>query len=747
MMASDETGKKRSSKAQRYEQMRGSLYVKEEQIELSAKEMAAASRAKLRTYETPLQKPDVAMVMQGWNKVLAFKESFSEAMMIRWRLEIAFFDLQDEDTRYGDEDLHADSHLAKQAMDQVENNTDPLATAMAVRIHDLEDLIMRLLDAGVRSLCPHSQTVQREAYRPIEDLHLVEQARGEIGPLESITIDDIFRLFARRGVYPNYWFHFVQAFIWCMKTHVPYAQDDDREEFDKFGDNPFARAITQTVALPAIECFTKLMAFLRTDLFTIGVPRFWNRISEEAKAGFSEEFYKTLLQKNPDLLDYFSSTNMDALSFHLMATLGLLVKSIGDLGRSDTSFRNAVDDLGENHRKLGIPTFSYAIVGNHLLDCLDPLFEAEEQITKNDKYPVKASQLLKAWATLYTEVAALMHYPMLHQTNLVDQATEFYNTVGEELGWSSRKLKKRLLEITYEIASTWTYNQTTQEIETGARLAWRNSAKCIGRISWKTLEVRDKRHVTDAQEMFREVEEHLKLATAGTNIQSVMTIFPPKGPKQIFGTRFWSSQCVRYAAYKDLDESTLGLLGDPANLELTEYLIDKKLWTPPKLKTAFDVLPLVLKVPGKANPLVHKLPQAVIFEVPIEHPTRPEINALGYRWATVPAISNFKMNLGGVVYGNMPFNGWFMTTEIVRNLMERYDAGPAVAKVLDVDIATNPFWEQLATVELEVAVNSSFRKNGHTIVDPKTAGNQFCAHVRREREHFGRECPGQCGRI
>jgi hypothetical protein len=42
------------------------------------------------------------------------------------------------------------SHVAKQAMDQVENNTDPLAIAMAIRIHYLEDLIMRLVDAEVK---------------------------------------------------------------------------------------------------------------------------------------------------------------------------------------------------------------------------------------------------------------------------------------------------------------------------------------------------------------------------------------------------------------------------------------------------------------------------------------------------------------------------------------------------------------------------------------------------------------------
>jgi hypothetical protein len=58
--------------------------------------MAAAARSKLGKYVIPLQNPDVAMVMHGWNKVLAFKESFSEAMMIRRRLETAFAELEEE---------------------------------------------------------------------------------------------------------------------------------------------------------------------------------------------------------------------------------------------------------------------------------------------------------------------------------------------------------------------------------------------------------------------------------------------------------------------------------------------------------------------------------------------------------------------------------------------------------------------------------------------------------------------------
>jgi nitric oxide synthase oxygenase domain/subunit len=107
-------------------------------------------------------------------------------------------------------------------------------------------------------------------------------------------------------------------------------------------------------------------------------------------------------------------------------------------------------------------------------------------------------------------------------------------------------------------------------------------------------------------------------------------------------------------------------------------------------------------VPGREQPYVYQLPKDFVFEVNIEHPTMPEMKTLGYRWATVPAISNFKMNLGGVLYQNMSFNGWFMSTEIVRNLMERYDAGPAIAKVTRLDMANHPAWRQVVASEVSV---------------------------------------------
>jgi nitric oxide synthase oxygenase domain/subunit len=45
----------------------------------------------------------------------------------------------------------------------------------------------------------------------------------------------------------------------------------------------------------------------------------------------------------------------------------------------------------------------------------------------------------------------------------------------------------------------------------GRKLSWRNASKCVGRIQWNNMVVRDRRHVTDPDEMFRESEEHLQL--------------------------------------------------------------------------------------------------------------------------------------------------------------------------------------------------------------------------------------------
>jgi len=51
--------------------------------------------------------------------------------------------------------------------------------------------------------------------------------------------------------------------------------------------------------------------------------------------------------------------------------------------------------------------------------------------------------------------------------------------------------KQRWCKITEEIKLTGTYSLDEKELVFGARLAWRNAARCIGRIQWKKLQVID----------------------------------------------------------------------------------------------------------------------------------------------------------------------------------------------------------------------------------------------------------------
>ena len=252
--------------------------------------------------------------------------------------------------------------------------------------------------------------------------------------------------------------------------------------------------------------------------------------------------------------------------------------------------------------------------------------------------------------------------------------------------------------------------------------------------------VRDCRDCQNPNQMFQEVIEHLKIATGGDSIQSVMSVFRPQRRNEMWGLRFFNSQFVRYAGYI-IDEESGETLGDPANVAFTKYLIEQKLWSPPTKKSAFDILPIVIKEPGNNIPFVFSLPREVAHEVNLEHPTNVNVNKLGFKWVAVPAITNFMMNLGGIKYPCCPFNGWFVSTEIVRNLIERYNATEAIATALDIDL-NDRLLKQAVFVELEKMVLYSFDKNSLTIVDPMSVGDSFMMHCKKERRE-GRDCPAQ----
>ena len=299
---------------------------------------------------------------------------------------------------------------------------------------------------------------------------------------------------------------------------------------------------------------------------------------------------------------------------------------------------------------------------------------------------------------------------------------------------------RRADEIRREIVATGTYVNTYEELAYGAQVAWRNSPKCIGRIQWKNLVVRDCRDVVDTEEMFDELCEHLRSTITEGNIQSTMTVFRPKRPGERWGPRIWNAQLFRYAGYRESDGS---VLGDPASLGLTEEV--KKLgWQPPPMRTAFDLLPWVIELPGE-EPALFEVPDDLKVEVWISHPTNEDFAGLGLKWYAIPAISNFRLELGGVHYACMPFNGWYMGTEIARNLSDpwRYDRLKSVAKVLGLDTSSEQtLWRDRAFVELNVAILHSFQKARVTLVDHHSASQQFLSHDLREKKE-GRECPAQ----
>src|SRR5215469_12008840 len=78
---------------------------------------------------------------------------------------------------------------------------------------------------------------------------------------------------------------------------------------------------------------------------------------------------------------------------------------------------------------------------------------------------------------------------------------------------------KRLAQVRREIAATGTYRHTLPELEFGARIAWRNSSRCIGRLYWRSLRVRDRRHLSSAASLARESAAHLLEATNGGRIR------------------------------------------------------------------------------------------------------------------------------------------------------------------------------------------------------------------------------------
>jgi len=310
--------------------------------------------------------------------------------------------------------------------------------------------------------------------------------------------------------------------------------------------------------------------------------------------------------------------------------------------------------------------------------------------------------------------------------------TQFY---GENHGGAP---DRRLRQVRREIDASGTYWHTAAELEFGAQVAWRNSARCIGRLYWRSLQVRDRRDVTAAPHIAAESIEHLREATNGGRIRPMITVFAPDQPGRP-GPRILSTQLIRYAGYQNTDGT---VTGDPANVSLTR-LARQLGWPGGQPAGRFDVLPLLVQEAGAAVTR-HELPADAVLEVDIRHPEFGWFAELGLRWHAVPVISDMYLDIGGVCYPAVPFNGWYMGTEIgSRNFGDsgRYDQLPVIAGLMGLATASDRnLWKDKAMTELNLAVLHSFSAAGVTITDHHTESDRFLRHLERE-ERQGRACP------
>jgi nitric-oxide synthase, bacterial len=297
---------------------------------------------------------------------------------------------------------------------------------------------------------------------------------------------------------------------------------------------------------------------------------------------------------------------------------------------------------------------------------------------------------------------------------------------------------RRLWCVRREIEATGTYWHTAAELEFGARAAWRNSSRCIGRLYWHSLRVRDRREIGTAGGIAAECTAHLREATNGGRIRPTITVFAPDAPG-CPGPRILSPQLIRYAGYENADGT---ITGDPENVAITG-LAGALGWAGRRPHGWFDVLPLIVEEGGTRLEL-HELPGDAVLEVLIDHPEFRWFAGLGLRWYAVPVISDMFLEIGGVRYPAAPFNGWYMCTEIgSRDLGDtaRYNQLPVIAWHMGLSTASDrSLWKDKAMTELNLAVLHSFAAAGVTISDHHTESVRFLQHMEREARH-GRGCP------
>ena len=148
----------------------------------------------------------------------------------------------------------------------------------------------------------------------------------------------------------------------------------------------------------------------------------------------------------------------------------------------------------------------------------------------------------------------------------------------------------------------------------------------------------------------------MELATKNRAAVPYLVCFKPRTPGTSDGPRVWNSQLVRFACYEQPDGT---LLGDPANKELTDYMLTETDWAPPEPRGMYDVLPLLLQTDPDEAPQRFEFPPWYVGMVNLKHSEEPWLAAMNLKWCSIPIVSAMELWLGGLCYTACPFSGWY----------------------------------------------------------------------------------------
>uniref|UniRef100_A0A2C9K406 nitric-oxide synthase (NADPH) n=1 Tax=Biomphalaria glabrata TaxID=6526 RepID=A0A2C9K406_BIOGL len=309
-----------------------------------------------------------------------------------------------------------------------------------------------------------------------------------------------------------------------------------------------------------------------------------------------------------------------------------------------------------------------------------------------------------------------------------------FDTLASNCRLNSPEHKARAQEVQLSIKKSGTYDLTRYELIFGAKMAWRNAHRCIGRINWAKLQVFDARGCTTPKEMFEVLCQHIRYSTNNGNIRCAMTVFYQHIDKRE-DYRIWNSYLISYAAYI-LEDGTL--MGDPKNLEFTEECV-KLGWQP--TFGNFDLLPIVVSVPGH-DPAWFPLPEDLVLQVMITHPEFRWFSDLELQWFALPVLGGLKLDCGGLNFTACAFSGWHLGTQVASRCFcdhNRYNIIPLVASKMSFSKMPLLALDRVV-LEVNIAVLYSFLKANVTIVDHHGASNAFLYHLDNEYKVRG-GCP------